>query len=109
MLQRYIIHFALIFLFVLAQIGVATHGISHLSEAVQHSQQDSKSQSKHSASAQCEQCISFAKIASALHLSAFIIPLTNSEVIVAVLHVSSFESQFRGAYFARAPPQIISI
>lgn len=109
MLQRYVIHLALVFLFAFTQMGVATHEISHLTDASQHTRQDSKSQSKHSATEQCSQCISYAKIANALHSSSFTIPLSNSEFITTATDASSFESQFRSAYLARAPPQIISI
>lgn len=109
MLQRYMIHFVLILLFAFAQMGVATHEISHLADANQHSQQDPKSQSKHTSAEQCEQCINFAKVANGLQLSAFVIPTINSDAITAVSHFSNFTSHFSSAYSARAPPQITSI
>ena len=109
MLQRSMIHFALIFLFVFAQMGVATHEISHLTDASQHSQQDPKSQSKQAAAEQCAQCISYAKVASGLQLSAFEIPAINADSIAVTANFLSFESTFTSAYAARAPPQIISI
>jgi hypothetical protein len=106
MLQRYMVHFALIFLFAFTQMGVATHEISHLTDA---SQQDSKSQSKQAAAEQCAQCISYAKVASGLALSAFEIPVTSIGLPAVTDHFLSFQSAFTSAYAARAPPQIISI
>ena len=109
MLQRYIIHIALIILFAFTQMGVATHEISHLTDASQHSQQDPKSQSKQAAAEQCSQCISYAKVASGLQLSTFDIPVINASQTAFASHFFSFESTFTSVYAARAPPQIISI
>jgi len=109
MLQRYVIHFALVFLFAFTQMGVATHEISHLTDTSQHSQQDPKSQSKQTVAEQCAQCLSYAKIASGLELSTFEIPIISANPIAVCSHQSSFQSFFTCAYAARAPPQIISI
>lgn len=109
MLQRYMIHFALVFLFAFTQMGVATHEISHLTDKNQHSQQDPKSQSKHTTAEQCEQCISYAKVANGLALSAIEIPVIHADLTALDEHFSSFQSGFTSAYTARAPPQIISI
>jgi len=109
MLQRYVIHLALIFLFAFAQMGVATHEISHLTDASQHSQQDSKSQSKHTTAEQCEQCINYAKVANGLQLSVFAIPVISADSTATVNHFSNFQSHSSSAYSARAPPQIASI
>lgn len=109
MLQRYVIHLALIFLFAFTQMGVATHEISHLTDASQHSQQDPKSQPKQAAAEQCAQCISYAKVASGLQLSAFEIPVISADPIAVTANFLSFESTFTSAYAARGPPQIISI
>lgn len=109
MLQRYVIHFALVFLFAFTQMGVATHEISHLTDASQHSQQDPKSQSKHTTAEQCEQCISYAKVANGLQLSAFEIPVISANSTAIVNHFSNFKSLTSSAYSARAPPQIASI
>jgi hypothetical protein len=109
MLQRYMVHFALIFLFAFTQMGVATHEISHLTDANQHSQQDPKSQSKQAAAEQCSQCISYAKVASGLQLSAFEIPVISADLTAVTGYFLSFQSAFSSAYVARAPPQIISI
>jgi len=109
MLQRYVIHFALVFLFAFTQMGVATHEISHFTDTNQHSQQDPKSQSKQAAAEQCAQCISYAKVANGLELSAFEIPVTSADLTAVTDHFLSFQSAFTSAYAARAPPQIISI
>jgi hypothetical protein len=109
MLKRYIIHFALIFLFAFTQMGVAAHEIGHLTDKNQHSQQDPKSQSKHTTAEQCEQCISYAKIAGGLALSAFEIPVISADLTIVTDYFLSFQSAFTSAYAARAPPQIISI
>jgi len=105
MLQRYVIHFALVFLFAFTQMGVATHEISHLTDA----SQDSKSQPKHSAAEQCSQCISYAKVANGLQLSAFVIPVTGTDANAITSQFLSFQSTFIAVYAARAPPQITSI
>jgi len=109
MLQRYVIHFALVFLFAFTQMGVATHEISHLTDASQHTRQDSKSQPKHNAAEQCSQCISYAKIASGLQLSAFSIPAIGAGSTAIASQLLSFQSTFTSVYSARAPPQISSI
>jgi hypothetical protein len=109
MLQRYVIHLALVFLFAFTQMGVATHEISHLTDASQHSQQDSKSPSKHAAAEQCSQCISYAKVASGLKLPAFEIPVVSTELTAVTDHGFSSQPVFTSPYSARAPPQVISI
>ncbi len=114
MLQRYVIHFALIFLFAFTQIGVVTHEISHVTDAASHTQQEQlqqeqKSPTKHTAAEQCEQCIHYAKVANGLALSSFTIPVIGPDVVATVSYSSSFQSLFSSAYSARAPPQITSI
>lgn len=104
MLQRFIIHFALICLFAFTQMGVATHEISHLTDAGKHSQQD-----KNSAKEQCGQCISYAKVANGLALPAFIIPVFSADFTATTSYFVSFQSYLNTAYAARAPPQITSI
>lgn len=107
MLQRYLINFALIFLFAFAQIGVAAHEISHLSNKDQHSQQDSKS--KNTVAEQCAQCLSYAKVASGLQPTAFNLPVVQAESTAITSYFSNFESTLCCAYGARAPPQTKSI
>lgn len=114
MLQRYIIHLALVFLFAFTQIGVATHEISHITDPGQHSQQepsqqDQKSQSKQSVAEQCAQCLNYAKVASGLESADFEIPAIKAASIEIGIQGSGFQSAFTSAYAARAPPQIISI
>lgn len=114
MLKRYVIHFALVFLFAFTQMGVVTHEISHITNTNQHSQQESdqqnpKSQSKQSAAEQCEQCLNYAKVASGLGLSVFEIPPIITNPVTICSPGFSFQSSITSAYAARAPPQIISI
>ncbi len=109
MLQRFAIHLALVFLFALTQIGVATHEISHILDAEKHGQQEQESQYKHTTAEQCEQCISYAKIASGLQLPAFAIAAIKTSPIVIICQSVSFSSRYFTAYSARAPPQITSI
>ncbi len=104
MLQRFAIHLAFIFLFAFAQMGVVTHEISHVVGTEKHSQQD-----KSTAAEQCEQCISYAKVASGLQLSAFVIPEMVSETSAETAYHSDTQAFTLAAYAARAPPQITSI
>lgn len=104
MLQRFTIHLALILLFAFTQMGVVTHEISHVTDAAKHSQQD-----KNTTAEQCEQCISYAKVASGLALSAFVVPAITSGLNAVSNHYFSFQSHPTTAYAARAPPQITSI
>lgn len=109
MLQRLTIHIALVLLFAFTQMGVATHEISHLTNSTKHSQQDQKTQSKHTPSEPCAQCISYAKVASGLQLPAFVVPTITADSTQAPQVY--FNAQFypTAAYTARGPPQRISI
>ena len=114
MLQRYVIHFALIFLFAFTQIGVVTHEISHLTDAAAHmqqkqSQQEQQSPTKHTAAEQCEQCLHYAKVANGLALTDFSLSVISADAIATFSDSSDFQSHFSSAYSARAPPQITSI
>lgn len=109
MMQRLATHIALAFLFAFTQMGVVTHEISHFADTSKYSQQNQNTQSKHTPAEQCEQCISYAKVASALQLSAFVIPAIAADFIAIPSHYFSFQSYLSTAYAARAPPQIISI
>jgi|GEM_PF-245423 len=109
MLQRYVIHFALIFLFAFTQVGVAAHEISHLNDKHQHSQSDPQSQSKHTPAEQCSQCISYAKVASGLALADFVIPEINAGTTSVPAYFFSPLTRTTTAYTARAPPQTASI
>lgn len=109
MLQRYVIHLALVFLFAFTQIGVAAHEISHLNDKHQHSQSDPQSQSKHTSAEQCSQCISYAKVASGLALADFVIPEIDAEITSVPAYFFSPFTRTTTAYTARAPPQTVSI
>lgn len=109
MLQRYVIHLALIFLFAFTQVGVAAHEISHLNDKHQHSQSDPQSKSKHTPAEQCSQCIGYAKVASGLALSTFVIPEIDAGITSVPAYFFSQLSRTTTAYTARAPPQTASI
>lgn len=104
MLQRAIIHLSLILVFAFTQIGVATHEISHLTNTPKHSQQD-----KNTATEQCGQCISYAKVANGLALSTFQTPSFAAVFTTNTPYFVSFQPLFSVAYAARAPPSINSI
>lgn len=104
MLQRLAVHVTLIFLFFFTQIGLATHEISHIVLADKHTQQD-----KNTTTEQCEQCISYAKVANGLQLSAFDILEFAPDLSEAVDFYANFYSPITTAYAARAPPEITSI
>ena len=108
MLQRYLLNFVLVFLFAFAQIGVAAHEISHITNAEQHSQQQG-SKSKNTVAEQCAQCLSYAKVATGLGAEAIALPSVNIDVLADTVYCSSFSSTLLCAYGARAPPRTISI
>ena len=101
MFKRFGIHLALIFLFAFAQIGAVTHEISHFKEVANHNQQDQNTHSE-----QCEQCISFAKIAGGLVAQSFVLPVLQASFIASIPHSTQFLSQPHTAYAARAPPSL---
>ncbi len=109
MFKRFSIHLALIFLFAFAQIGAVTHGISHVEDFTKHSQtsesqQDPSEKNKSTHSEQCEQCISFAKIAGGLATKSFEFPITQANFIGSSPLQTQVSSQLLRAYAARAPP-----
>jgi hypothetical protein len=99
MLKRFGLHIALIFLFAFAQIGAATHEISHIQDYTKHNQQH-----KNTHSEQCGQCISFAKIASGLASQSFTLPILPASFIGSTQLTTQTLSQTYTAYAARAPP-----
>lgn len=103
MLQRYILNFVLIFLFAFAQIGVAAHEISHLSNDDQHTQQQN-SKSKNTVAEQCAQCLSYAKVANGLVSQTVTLVPIHFELEADNTYFSSFTSSPQHAYGARAPP-----
>jgi hypothetical protein len=100
MFKRLSIHIALVFLFAFAQIGAVTHEISHVEDTIKHSQD----QSTHSE--QCEQCISFAKIAGGLVTQSFVLPTLQASFIASIPLSNQPLSQRYSAYAARAPPSL---
>lgn len=102
MFKRFYVHFALILLFALAQMGAITHEISHVTDSVKHSQQDPLKQK--TTSEQCEQCISFAKVAGGLPAQSFVLPNVQTHFIDSTQLSTQALSQPHSAYAARAPP-----
>ncbi len=100
MFKRLSIHIALVFLFAFAQIGAVTHEISHVEDNIKHSQD----QNTHSE--QCEQCISFAKIAGGLVTQSFALPTLQASFIASIPLSTQPSSQRHTAYAARAPPSL---
>ncbi|MDO9365002.1 MAG: hypothetical protein Q7T58_01455 [Methylotenera sp.] len=90
-------------------MGVATHEISHLTNNAKHNQQDKNTQSKHTATEQCEQCISYAKVATGLQLSAFVVPVITAGSTQITNDYFSIQSYPTTAYTARGPPRKLSI
>lgn len=99
MFIRFSANLSLILLFAFAQIGAVTHEISHFDFAAKHHQQDENSHSE-----QCEQCISFAKIAGGLVALSFEFPISQANLIGSIAPLTQASSQPNAAYAARAPP-----
>ncbi|MSP86372.1 MAG: hypothetical protein EXR38_03235 [Methylotenera sp.] len=104
MLQRFAVHFSLIFLFAFTQLGVVTHEISHLNEFSPHSQQDKKASTE-----ACSQCLSYAQVASGLQSSSFALPSIAGRFSTNSSYYFNSPSTLQRAYAARAPPQKISV
>lgn len=106
MFKRLSIHIALVLLFAFAQIGAVTHEISHIEDSVKHSQQAPSKQDQSTHSEQCEQCISFAKIAGGLVTQSFVLPILQTSFIASTPLSNQPSSQLYTAYAARAPPSL---
>ena len=108
MFKRFSFRLALIFLFAFAQMGAVTHGISHAEDFAKHSQttcqHDPGEKNKSTHSEQCEQCISFAKIAGGLAAQSFVFPISQASFIASTQLSTHPSSQLLSAYAARAPP-----
>ena len=104
MLERFILHFALVFLFAFTQLGIATHEISHLNEFNKHSQQDKKAPAE-----PCSKCLSYSQVASSLQSQAFTLPNIEAGFTPTSSYYFNTQSSLQTAYAARAPPQIASI
>ncbi|MGQ0442998.1 MAG: hypothetical protein ACT4OH_06060 [Methylophilaceae bacterium] len=99
MLQRFLVHFSLVVLFALTQIGVVSHEISHFSENQTQSQQD---QTSHESP--CEKCIVYANAAANGLVHAFVFDVIHSKHTFEAGYQVSFQSTSSFAYRARAPP-----
>ena len=99
MLQRFALHFLLIFLFAFTQIGVAAHEISHFPDAAKQHQQD-----QNTAAEQCAQCIAYAQVASGLQAQPFILPTFDAHFATSTHYFFNAITRHAAAYAARAPP-----
>ena len=104
MFKRFSVHLALIFLFAFAQIGAVTHGISHMEDLAKHNQAKYSQPGQNTHSEQCDQCISFAKIAGGLSAQSFVFPVLQVNSTGNIQLQTQASSQSPSAYSARAPP-----
>jgi hypothetical protein len=102
MFKRLALNFVLIFLFAFAQMGAATHEISHIEDFTKHSQNDKNTHKGH-----CAQCLSYAEIASGLQSQPFTFHFATAQFTAATFHQLSYSSLTYTAYAARAPPQLL--
>jgi len=99
MLHKLMIHIALLFLFAFTQIGVATHEISHFSNATQQTHPD-----QHTSPDQCSQCLAHADAAAGVLMPAFSMPLLLAALELATAPTQHASSTTLAYYSARAPP-----
>jgi len=99
MLQRIFIHLSLILLFAFTQMGVTTHGISHLADGKQQHQQD---QNNHQS--QCGQCLSYSHPANAPLAYSFAFIVAPTKQVFVASKPASTTSTPSFFYSARAPP-----
>ena len=109
MFKRFSVHLSFIFLFAFAQIGAVTHGISHIKDLAKHNQVKHNhgkysQQGQNTDSEQCEQCISFAKIAGGLSAQSFVFSVLQVNSTGNIQLQTQASSQSPSAYSARAPP-----
>ena len=102
MFKRFALHFVLIFLFVFAQIGAATHEISHIEDFAKHSQGDKNSHKSH-----CAQCLSYAEVTGGLQSQPFTLHFAPAQFATAAFHHHSYSLTTHTAYVARAPPKLL--
>lgn len=105
MLKRYAVHFALIVLFALTQIGLSVHETSHVNELSHHSQQ----QHKKAATEPCTQCLSYAQVSAAVVPDSLFLAHFDASFSLHGKHYFNTQSKSLRAYAARAPPQNISV
>ncbi|MDP3087541.1 MAG: hypothetical protein Q8M99_05040 [Methylotenera sp.] len=104
MLQRLTLNLALVFLFVFTQVGISAHEVSHLNDIAKHTQQDESAPAE-----QCEKCISYSQVASALQSTSFTLQSFEGRFEAISSDYFKTETPLQTAYAARAPPQKISI
>ena len=104
MLKRVTAQLVLIFLFAFAQIGAATHEISHFSDLTKHNQQE-----KNTTAEQCGQCAAYAQVASGLQSHTFVLPTSDARFETATPYYFSNAFTHTSAYAARAPPITFNI
>jgi hypothetical protein len=102
MFKRFALNFVLIILFAFAQIGAATHEISHIEDFTKHSQDDKNSHKSH-----CAQCLSYAEVAGGLQSLPFTFHFGTAEFSTVTFQQLSYSSLTYTAYAARAPPQLL--
>jgi hypothetical protein len=97
-MQRFITHFVLVLLFAFAQMGAATHEISHLNQTSHHQQDQNNLDDA------CGQCLSFAQIAGgvASQSFSFFIPSVQFQPVSATPFLVVATPTF--SHLARAPP-----
>ena len=109
MLRRLILTLSLVASFGLAQIGAASHELSHYAEAsVEHTQQNHSkntnpsNQSSHHHS--CAKCLGYAELGHAVTSSLIAFTLTSTQNSPTSLCFDSTTASNPRAYSARAPP-----
>lgn len=110
MQNRILIHLALVMLFALAQIGIATHSVKHIEIQLSESH-ESKSQpgstEQHESDFQCPQCIAQSHADVATIQADFNLTLANCKPVLLASQVTH-KTTFTSKYFrARAPPIFI--
>lgn len=103
MLQRFFIHFCLVFLFAFTQIGAATHEISHFNEPIKQNTSD-----KNTTAEQCGKCIAYAQSINAAPAQGFVIPFNDAHFQLATIQVARLTERLLSPYCARAPPSSLT-
>jgi hypothetical protein len=107
MFKRFALNFVLIFLFAFAQIGAATHEISHIEDLNKHNQAKHSQDDKNSHKGHCAQCLSYAEVAGGLWSQPFTFHFATAEFSTVTFQQLSYPSLTYTAYAARAPPQLL--
>ncbi len=107
MFKRFALNFVLIFLFAFAQIGTAAHEISHIDDLNKHNQPKHSQDDKNTHKGHCEQCLSYAQVASGLQSQPFTFHFATAEFSTVTFQQASYSLFNYTAYAARAPPQFL--